>query len=100
MTTTPVRTVTVIPPKAPETRPDQLLKKKLRVAAYCRVSSDKDEQLNSFSVQVQHYTEIISSNPQWKNAGIFADEGISGTSIKTGQNSSGCCATAMRVAST
>lgn len=85
-TTPPTRTVTVIPPKAPESRPDQLLKKKLRVAAYCRVSSEKDEQINSFEVQVEHYTEKISSNPQWKNAGIFADEGISGTSMKKRDN--------------
>lgn len=78
----PARTVTVIPPKAPETRADLPLQKKLRVAAYCRVSSDKDEQLNSFEVQKTYYTEKITSNPQWKNAGIFKDEGISGTSIK------------------
>lgn len=78
----PVRNVTIIPAKVPESLPEQHQRKKLRVAAYCRVSSDKDEQLNSFEVQVQTYTEKISSNPNWKNAGIFADEGISGTSIK------------------
>ena len=53
-----------------------------RVAAYCRVSSEKDEQLNSFDVQVNYYTEKISGNPVWKMAGIYADEGITGTSMK------------------
>ncbi len=80
--TTAAKNVTVIPAKAPENRPGLPARKKLRVAAYCRVSSDKDEQFNSFEVQVQHYTETISKNPEWKNAGIFADEGISGTSMK------------------
>lgn len=78
----PTKKVTIIPAKNPKFLPEQRNRKKLRVAAYCRVSSDKDEQINSFEVQVQHYTEMISSNPNWKNAGIFADEGISGTSIK------------------
>lgn len=49
------------------------------VAAYCRVSTDSDEQENSYAAQIEHYTNYISSNPEWKLAGIFADEGISGT---------------------
>lgn len=75
-------TVTVIPPTVQQPKPGQPYGKKLRVAAYCRVSSEKDEQLNSFEVQVGYYTEKIASNPEWKNAGIFADEGISGTSLR------------------
>lgn len=51
----------------------------LRVAAYCRVSTDSDEQEMSFDAQCGYYTEKIMSNPQWTMAGIFADEGISGT---------------------
>lgn len=51
----------------------------LRVAAYCRVSTDSDEQEMSFDAQCGYYTEKIMSNPQWMMAGIFADEGISGT---------------------
>ena len=53
-------------------------KRKLRVAAYCRVSSEKDEQLNSFEVQVSYYTEKINSKAEWKFAGVYADEGITG----------------------
>lgn len=57
-------------------------KPKLRVAAYCRVSTDSDEQAGSYEVQVQHYTEYISRNKEWELAGIYADDGISGTNIK------------------
>jgi len=52
---------------------------KPRVVAYCRVSTDSDEQLASFSAQVEHYTDYINSNPEWSFAGVYADEGISGT---------------------
>lgn len=54
----------------------------LRVAAYCRVSSSSDEQLNSFAVQNRYYTELISGNENWKLVDIYADEGITGTSIE------------------
>ena len=56
--------------------------KKLRVAAYCRVSTDSEEQETSYEAQVTHYTEYIQKNPEWELAGIFADDGISGTNIK------------------
>ena len=52
---------------------------KLRVAAYCRVSTGMDEQLISLEAQKAHYEELISSNPEWKFAGLYYDEGISGT---------------------
>ena len=52
---------------------------KLRVAAYCRVSTDSEEQETSYEAQCRHYTEYISKNPEWEMAGIYADEGISGT---------------------
>lgn len=55
---------------------------KLRVAAYCRVSTDSDEQASSYEVQVEHYTQFIQKNPEWELAGIFADDGISGTNTK------------------
>ena len=74
--------VTIIPAKAPRNVPGKPSNQKLRVAAYCRVSSEKDEQVNSFEVQVSYYTEKISGNPAWKMAGIYADEGITGTSMK------------------
>ncbi len=57
-------------------------KPKLRVAAYCRVSTDSDEQATSYDAQIEHYTEFISKNPEWMQAGIFADEGITGTNTK------------------
>lgn len=56
--------------------------KRLNVAAYCRVSTEQEEQQNSYQVQIEYYTNYISSNPEWKLAGIFADEGISGTQTK------------------
>ena len=57
-------------------------KPKLRVAAYCRVSTDSDEQASSYETQVEHYTEYIKKNPEWEFAGIYADDGISGTNTK------------------
>lgn len=53
--------------------------KQLRVAAYCRVSTDDDEQISSYEAQIAYYTEAIAKNPSWTFAGIYADEGISGT---------------------
>ena len=53
-----------------------------RVAAYCRLSTDSDEQATSYEAQVEHYTDYIRKNPEWEFAGIFADDGISGTNTK------------------
>ena len=55
---------------------------KKRVAAYCRVSTEEEEQQSSFETQVAYYTQLINSNPDWKMVGVFADEGISGTQTK------------------
>ena len=57
-------------------------KQKLRMAAYCRVSTDSEDQLNSYNSQIKYYTSIIEENPNWTMAGIFADEGLSGGSTK------------------
>lgn len=57
-------------------------KGKLNVAAYCRVSTDQEEQLTSYEAQITYYTDKIQSNPQWSLAGIFADEGITGVMTK------------------
>ena len=57
-------------------------KPKLRVAAYCRVSTDSDEQAGSYETQVNHYKEYIGRNSEWELAGIYADDGISGTNTK------------------
>ena len=56
--------------------------KKLRVAAYCRVSTDDEEQLTSYEAQIEKYTQTIGDNPDWTLVEIFADEGITGTSTK------------------
>lgn len=56
--------------------------KKLKVAAYCRVSTDQEDQLHSFEAQVDYYTRYISDHPNYEMAGIYADEGITGTNTK------------------
>lgn len=53
-----------------------------RTCAYCRVSTDNDAQLSSFELQQAHYTQLIGSHPNWDLKKIYADEGISGTSLK------------------
>lgn len=53
-----------------------------RVAAYCRVSTDQEAQSSSYELQVQHYTEYIGAHENWVLAGIYADEGITGTQMK------------------
>ncbi len=55
---------------------------KKRVAAYCRVSTDSDDQANSFVAQQRYFRQYIENNPDWELYGIFADEGISGTNTK------------------
>lgn len=54
----------------------------LRVAAYCRVSTEQEEQQNSYQVQIAYYTDLINRKKEWSLVGIFADEGISGTQTK------------------
>ena len=54
----------------------------IRVAAYCRVSTKQEEQLNSYENQVKHYTDRINAEPGWILEGIYADKGITGTSYK------------------
>lgn len=54
---------------------------RLRVAAYTRVSSDSDDQLNSFAAQNRYYAELISGKAEWRMVDIYADEGITGTSV-------------------
>ena len=75
----PQREMQIIPAK--KDMADTKEEKKLRVCAYCRVSTDEDTQASSYELQVQNYTKMIQENPDWQFAGIFADEGISGTSV-------------------
>ncbi len=58
----------------------------LRVAYYARVSTDRDEQLNSLENQIKYYNEYIESNDNWTFAGGYIDEGISGTSVNKRDN--------------
>jgi len=63
------------------TKTMETLGRKLRVGAYVRVSSDSDDQENSYIVQYDYYTNLISSNPDWIFIDIYADEGITGTAM-------------------
>ncbi len=76
------KAVTVIKANTRVTRAESNHRKKLRVAAYCRVSTEQEEQLSSFENQVSYYTTFINSKEEYEMAGIYADEGISGTSTK------------------
>lgn len=74
----PKKTVTIIEPKKSLIVDKEKFRQK-RVAAYCRVSTDSEEQLTSYKTQKKVYTEMIAENPEWEFAGLYADEGISGT---------------------
>ena len=74
--------ISMIPAKAQYDRDVKLTEKKLRVAAYCRVSTELEQQESSYEAQVEYYTEKIEENPNWKNAGIYADDGKSATNTK------------------
>jgi len=77
------RNISVIPARAQNRVTESgKPKAKLRVAAYCRVSTDDEEQLTSYEAQVNHYSSHIQQNPEWEFAGIYADEAISGTNTK------------------
>ena len=56
--------------------------RKIRVAAYARVSTGNEEQLISLQTQKQHYEQYIKSRPDWDYAGLYYDEGISGTGME------------------
>lgn len=74
------KSVVVISPEKQKTKNEK--NGRIRVAAYCRVSTESDEQLNSLSVQRKYFEELITSHDDWEYAGIYYDEGITGTSIK------------------
>ena len=73
--------VTIIPCD-PQLAERDIRKKHLRVAPYCRVSTDKEEQLSSYEAQIEYYTDKINSNPDWTMVRLYADEGITGTSAR------------------
>ena len=78
------------PPKVireitPTIRPQETVRQKyhrIRVVAYCRVSTKQEEQLNSYETQLNYYTDRINREPDWEFVGIYADKGITGTSVK------------------
>lgn len=77
------RTVRHIPASRPKAAgAEKRLHGRQRVAAYCRVSTDSEEQINSYTAQKAYYTQKIEESQDWELAGIFADEGITGTSMK------------------
>ena len=78
VTKIPKRTITVIEPKRSLIVEKDKYEQK-RVAAYCRVSTDSEEQLTSYNNQMHFYKEMIAANPEWRFAGMYADEGLSGT---------------------
>ncbi len=73
------KVITIYPTNTLESTADGIESAKLRVAAYCRVSSASDEQLHSVKAQIDYYKEYITTNPNYEFVGIYADEGISGT---------------------
>lgn len=77
------RNITVIPARANrQNLAEQIEPQKKRMAAYCRVSTDQLEQLSSYEAQVNYYTSFINNSSEYECAGIYADEGISGTNTK------------------
>jgi len=73
-------------PQKEETVQDQERRRSLRVAAYCRVSTDNDEQLSSYENQLAYYTDKIMKEPGWTMVDVFADEGKTGTSTCARKN--------------
>lgn len=82
------RSITVIPARQTTTGESETnqMPQLQRMAAYCRVSTDNEEQLLSYENQVRYYTEYINNSPLYKMAGIYADEGISATNTKKREN--------------
>ena len=69
--------VTAIPPRIRSGSSERTHETpKLRVAAYCRVSTENEEQASSYQTQIEHYMEVIEKNTDWVLAGIYADDGI------------------------
>lgn len=76
------KVVSVIPAKPMQVIRGLDIAAKKRVCAYCRVSTDTEEQLSSYETQVSYYEDYIKKRPDWEFSGIYADEGITGTNTK------------------
>ena len=86
MSITYERKVQVIPPKININTTKKQEVKRIHVAAYCRVSTAQEDQESSYEAQVAYFTKLITENPSWQLAGIYADDGISGTDMKKRDN--------------
>lgn len=86
MSITYERKVQVIPPKININTSKKQEVKRIHVAAYCRVSTAQEDQETSYEAQVAYFTKLITENPSWQLAGIYADDGISGTDMKKRDN--------------
>ena len=86
MSITYERKVQVIPPKINIHTTKKQEVKRIHVAAYCRVSTAQEDQETSYEAQVAYFTKLITENPSWQLAGIYADDGISGTDMKKRDN--------------
>ena len=86
MSITYERKVQVIPPKININITKKQEVKRIHVAAYCRVSTAQEDQETSYEAQVAYFTKLITENPSWQLAGIYADDGISGTDMKKRDN--------------
>ena len=80
------RKIKIIPPKVNMNIEKKKKVKKINVAAYCRVSTAQEDQETSYEAQVAYFTKLITENPSWQLAGIYADDGISGTDMKKRDN--------------
>ena len=77
------KTTVVFDPEQQEKREFNIMvTRKKRVAAYARVSTEQDAQQNSYAAQIEYYRGYIQSKPEWEYAGVYADEGVTGTSYK------------------
>lgn len=70
--------------------PDDKVKQKLKVAAYCRVSTKEEQQQGSLESQIEYYTDLINNNSSWKFAGVFFDYGKSGLRNQAEQDWNPC----------
>lgn len=76
MTNLPSNVTKLIPKKKVGSQTPDEEKKKLRVAAYARVSTDHEEQETSYEIQVEYYTALIQNNPDWEFVAVYADEAV------------------------
>lgn len=88
--------ISVIPAKTKQEKGEISRSQALKVAAYCRVSTLLEHQETSYEAQVSYYTELISNHPEWKMAGIYADDGITATNTKHRENFNAMIADCMK----